>query len=299
MSNLGPLTTTFTPDGKSCGDSTDFYAIATKPGARYLAQGPRDLAACLPSGYEPARDAYYSPGVCPDGYTVACSQVTSAGDVTETIQTCCPTVDEYQCLTEAVRNHQKNFLCSINLNPAIGSGSWTIGPVTEVDVVNDVSTTLSRISGLGGAMNAYGVQVRFQAKDWETSSTTTTASSEESSSSSSPSGPGAFSLASTSQTSSVPLETGTSEAASDSGLSTGATAGIAVGAVVAGLFLLGMLAWLLLRRRKQNKATQAAIVDYQSVPPKPKEAYGDGNVAEMDGNTQAHRVELDGTGMGR
>jgi hypothetical protein len=37
------------------------------------------------------------------------------------------------------------------------------------------------------------------------------------------------------------------------GLSTGATAGIAVGAVIGGLLLIGALVWFLLRRRRRNK----------------------------------------------
>jgi hypothetical protein len=84
---LGPLTTYSMP--QSCSDSlSTLYNIS--PGS-YLLQGATDMTTCFPSGYGEFQSDYYSPGVCPGGYTVACSRKSTAGSVTETIQTCCPT----------------------------------------------------------------------------------------------------------------------------------------------------------------------------------------------------------------
>ena len=45
---------------------------------------------CYPSGWTNASTTYYSPGVCPSGYTTACITGNTAGSVTETVATCCP-----------------------------------------------------------------------------------------------------------------------------------------------------------------------------------------------------------------
>lgn len=100
MSNAGPLTTTFTAPA-SCATATGLYQIwsSGSEGASatyHYEQGPlASLSSCFPSGYDASAtgaEPYYSPGLCPSGYTAACSStgVVSA-TATETALTCCPT----------------------------------------------------------------------------------------------------------------------------------------------------------------------------------------------------------------
>lgn len=88
MVNLGALTTTFTPSD-SCSSFQGYTAFATDDGY-YFVQGGL-VKDCFPSDYDPSGQYFYSPGVCPRGYTVACSSMNQVDTLTETISTCCPT----------------------------------------------------------------------------------------------------------------------------------------------------------------------------------------------------------------
>ena len=90
------LTTTFTP-AASCLASSNVWEIHfTTAGAGafdtylYYLQGPPRTSDCLPENYDPVTTAYYSPGICPSGYTAACSYANTLGSLTETTLTCCP-----------------------------------------------------------------------------------------------------------------------------------------------------------------------------------------------------------------
>lgn len=96
MSNIGPLTSTFTPPA-SCSESTGWYKIWT-PSVDSLGttsqyyndfRGPYSVNDCLPSGYSPGQN-YYSPGVCPSGYTSACTRDGDFAKPSETRIVCCP-----------------------------------------------------------------------------------------------------------------------------------------------------------------------------------------------------------------
>lgn len=91
------LTTTFTP-AKSCfqyykyrytgNELTCLEGGTGAPSAcTYMQLGPSGSDAdCFPSSLELGSTFYYSPGICPSGFEVACSS-TSGG---ETRATCCP-----------------------------------------------------------------------------------------------------------------------------------------------------------------------------------------------------------------
>lgn len=97
MSHLGPLTTTFTPPA-SCSDSTGIIQVRTvneddssRPSViTQVSQGPLQIGDCFPTNYEPIRGNYYSPGVCPSGYDVACTGISDAF-ANDIVVTCCPT----------------------------------------------------------------------------------------------------------------------------------------------------------------------------------------------------------------
>jgi hypothetical protein len=94
------LTTTFSPPPDCFTDTWyieyvtgEYYyttSISNSLEGWYLSQGPTNWRTCFPSGYEATTDFYYSPGVCPSGYSIAKSSVLSIGVSSETRATCCP-----------------------------------------------------------------------------------------------------------------------------------------------------------------------------------------------------------------
>jgi hypothetical protein len=89
---VGSLTTTFSPL-PSC--LTDLYRFV-ESNLLYVQLGPTSTSDCLPSSFAPT--GYYSPGICPSGYTQACSGVASSGTLAETRATCCPRLVENNTL---------------------------------------------------------------------------------------------------------------------------------------------------------------------------------------------------------
>lgn len=91
VSIVGPLTSLFTPSS-SC--LTGLWAIGDpSSGDWYNQLGPVSTSDCLPPGYHQASFALYSPGVCPSGYSRACSEVVSDGSFSDVVATCCPRLD--------------------------------------------------------------------------------------------------------------------------------------------------------------------------------------------------------------
>ena len=102
MTNLGPLTTTFTP---ALGCNTEVYGIvytqALPPSSgdpssttttthKYHSLGRTETSDCYPPNFLPT-SAYYSPAsVCPSDWVSASGTLLSIGTVTETQVTCCP-----------------------------------------------------------------------------------------------------------------------------------------------------------------------------------------------------------------
>ncbi|RWA05989.1 hypothetical protein EKO27_g9116 [Xylaria grammica] len=87
MSNLGALTTTFTPPGTAC--LSPHVGIVT--GETILQIGT--TSDCFPSSFTFDPKFYYSPGVCQAGYTDACSGAVGLPGVTGA--TCCPPMAIY------------------------------------------------------------------------------------------------------------------------------------------------------------------------------------------------------------
>jgi hypothetical protein len=98
------LTTTFTPS-PSC--LSDYYLIGSPP---YLSLGPPSTSACLPSGWE-VTSQYFSPGLCPSGYEIACSAVIGLGTFAETRATCCPS--GYSCQMLAIYSFYSTDQCTL------------------------------------------------------------------------------------------------------------------------------------------------------------------------------------------
>jgi hypothetical protein len=158
MTSSIALTTTFTPSA-SC--FSEYYIISGDPA--FLSFGPPSTSDCLPSGWT-VTSQYFSPGICPSGYSIACSTTINIGSVTETRATCCPS--QYSCQTE-----DADFWTQYATEPCSKPGpSYTPSTVDATQVEN--STTIISPYTFGGGANAYGISIRFQASDFSTSSPT-------------------------------------------------------------------------------------------------------------------------------
>jgi hypothetical protein len=114
MSLIGPLTTTFTaPSQCAASFSTDF-----KVNGDYDVMGPVSTDdGCFPSHYTYRTDAYYSPGVCPQGLAAVC-MTPFPQDPEVTIATCCPT--GYTCNPTPPVVQDTTYVCNSRFSNFIG-----------------------------------------------------------------------------------------------------------------------------------------------------------------------------------
>jgi hypothetical protein len=124
--DAGPLTTTFTPP-PAC--RSPLFSVHSLSGSSFFIAGPADpTGPCFPSGYAGLISQYFSPGVCPVGYTTACQSLVSVGAATETVATCCPTA--YTCDTatpdlSAALEGDGVFACKSVFAQITNSRAWT------------------------------------------------------------------------------------------------------------------------------------------------------------------------------
>ncbi|KAI1379838.1 hypothetical protein F4677DRAFT_407773 [Hypoxylon crocopeplum] len=270
-----------------------FESDGTEVACRYFHLGPTTSTSdCFPTNWEPTVGAYISPGACPQGYTTACADTAEA----EKTATCCPSGFGCQTTTTGFPWYQTD-LCVQTMATTVTYVYTTRTPGKEPETT---STT-----GPGG-LNAFGVEIRWHDSDLGIAATTTISSTAASSSTSksilrtsssaststvpimSQSGartsttPITSSFSSTSTGTELPAET--SQASSSGGLSTGAKAGIGIGAVVGFLLILvdAFLMWRLWQKRKRDRA---AVPD-ASLPPNENFQQEKGmSVAGSDGAT--------------
>lgn len=288
MANTPALTTIFTPPA-SC--LSHIFLETVSSDVAIVLGNYRDTASCLPSGIDPLRTSYFSPGLaCPSGYTEACSSIVSAGTAQETRATCCP-VGGFTCkgVDATYWPFDSSYGCQ-----------WYF-PTTTVETVTTSSagayyTTKHTMRGDYDYMNAFSVQLRYQSTDLTpaTSSASATSSSAASSGSA------------TSSSTSAPSKLG------GGGLSTGATLGIALGVGIPAAAILGaLLVFAIMRWRKKrdaqpgwNHATGATPYEQSNMnqyqysglahgdpkygsPPPPQELEGRGYASEMSGAPQS------------
>ncbi|KAM7193916.1 hypothetical protein V8F20_008186 [Naviculisporaceae sp. PSN 640] len=178
MSHLGALTTTFTLPS-ACAESFQ-HVYATRPSDNYylIAKGPLFSSAgtsCFPSGYEPDRSSYYSPGFCASGYTPAYS---SSGiienNVEETTVICCPSVSGERYFYDTRRTpfyYEVPYACKWEFESLTTRVTYISEGITE-------STRTTTVTAGGGAINAHGYQIRFRASDTLTPSSASVCGSE-------------------------------------------------------------------------------------------------------------------------
>ncbi|KAK8010870.1 hypothetical protein PG990_009835 [Apiospora arundinis] len=227
--NLGPLTTAAALPSTCANELDEIYKINTPPGY-YLIQGPPDGASCYPSAYAGVISQYYSPAAsCPFGFTPAC---TSTNEATETVYTCCPTQFDYKCQSTSFYQWESTLGCVASIISS-RTTTWTV-----LDVENGKTVATTSVGYQGGA-NAFSVQVRFQSSDLITSGQTSPAGS--------------------TQTPTFAPSTEAAGASTGSGLSSGAVAGIGVGAAILFIAIAGAIIMMFRRRKRQKQLRQPAV----------------------------------------
>ncbi|KAN0079615.1 hypothetical protein V8E54_004829 [Elaphomyces granulatus] len=229
------LTTTFVPPPPCLTDVYLYHQTgSTRPIATYYEYdlGPPDTSDCFPSGWEAT--AYFSPGVCPLGYNIACSSHNSIGTLTETTATCCPS--GYICKTAAISRG----------TPWCSSGITSNGAMTVI--TTNAQGGYMRIeamvdSGVDG-INAFGIIIHYQSSDFITSTVLPTQTSIMPTSLPTTNIPSASSSSSPSTTTSTILGT-TSD-------NTGQNIAIGVGSLVSFGILSGIFAIWFARRRQSR-----------------------------------------------
>ncbi|KAK4443365.1 Gag poly protein, partial [Podospora aff. communis PSN243] len=171
MTLIAPLTTTFTPP-PHCTSSAGLHISEWKPSPAqglWYAVGPLQSPPhfpCFPPSYNPTTQNYYSPGLCPSGYTPACTSRNTIASLTETIYTCCPTAQgfTFSCISDAPFSWMSTLACDVWLYGEGGTGMMTFEGVTFVDLEGRTKVTRTERSEVG--IGAHGVEVRFQAGDF-------------------------------------------------------------------------------------------------------------------------------------
>ncbi|KAI3340135.1 hypothetical protein F4824DRAFT_518232 [Ustulina deusta] len=225
MTNLGPLTTTFSPIGPDC-SSTFEGSLGNNRWLQYGVPG-NPSSACLPSNFNNNVGYFYSPGLCPSGYTSACTGWVSAttGFTWETETTCCPSGylcrndrgnDPYECLSGF--EGPRTFAVSL-YNIATDS----TGVTTKIDSGRSVTTVLT-----GEAVFAYAIVVRTAASN----------------------------ILSGAVTSPVGNLTTAINSATGNGLSAGVAAGIGIGVGLGTILLIGNMVFLIRLYRRRLRGSQ-------------------------------------------
>ncbi|KAI0120260.1 hypothetical protein F4776DRAFT_245400 [Hypoxylon sp. NC0597] len=241
MTNLGPLTTIYTPSGSDC--TSTFIGLNYDNKWIQYGVGGAASSACLPPNFIPYEPYYYSPGICPSGYTSACQAQSSpsTGTVSATTATCCPI--EYSC-----RDNRSDdpFGCWSSF-----SGTKTFAVSTFLFETDSGGLTTKIDAGTttdiwsSNHILAYGPVVRVVSGEIPTTASTS------------------LSSISTSTQSSSGITTPTAAVTTDyvisssPSLSTGAAVGIGIGCGVAAIALIGTVAIIFVRRRRRRVQSEA------------------------------------------
>ncbi|KAJ5650739.1 uncharacterized protein N7484_004462 [Penicillium longicatenatum] len=257
-----PLTTTFTPPADCF---TDSYHMQWWDGVNYytpvsatytwwwVSLGARDWSTCFPSGFATATTSYFSPGLCPSGYTAAGLSEFSLDSNIETRATCCPS--GYNAQTgDAWPWYSSNPCTSSNTN----------SDSVYVYTFNGAVTSETGTFGIQGK----GISIRWQSTDFVSATSTSETLTSETSASTTSTFNGSTSKRSVSAaTSAVGVAATTTGQSMSNGLSTGAKIGIGVGCGVAAVIII-IVALLAYRRRKGKSALVSdQAMAQQSGPP--------------------------------
>jgi len=293
MSNIGPLTTTFTApsscsfisvelDGSPTPTSTTYYNYVGK-----VWPSPLD---CFPSGYPNAYSDrysnYYSPGICPSGWTAY--PTSDFPDPAETTALCCPpgfiTIGDNSDVFASSFPCFTTHIASTPATALVISGSIDIATKPYGDNPSGLITSTNFVMEPTG-WSVFGMQVRYRSADFLPHNSTTTDTSSTSlaqQTSSSNTQKNSQSLTQTSPTSAGTTQSSAAENTSsdNSTLSIGAKIGIGVGVPLVVIFIAIIFAFIFIRRRRRRTTQQPAPTEDI---PKPPDGY-DEYKAELPGN---------------
>ncbi|KAK1828764.1 hypothetical protein QBC39DRAFT_312337, partial [Podospora conica] len=271
--SLGPLTTTFTPPATCTASFADFYQ---QPAVGGDYAGPLRTSDCFPPNYASARTAFFSPAsICPYGFVSACGRVTTTAEsaAPETIITCCPSIQGgkgFTCNPDTLPAHAETLVCKSAFLSGASFQNHISVTVNGGSIQTLSAVTTGYTANYNGALNAFGVQLRYRNEDDKSSTATPTGSD-----------PGS----STSQTSNdkTPNETdassgpgSTSAAASTKeGVSTNTIVGAAVGGSIGMLLIIVMIAGIIVLRKKRGHKPGAQELEGSSAPGQPPSVYWD------------------------
>ncbi|KAI1108321.1 hypothetical protein F5Y14DRAFT_459754 [Nemania sp. NC0429] len=268
MDDLGPLPTDFTTPAYCANELDDIYKLHTTNNVYYLLQGPLAQTTCYPGSFAAIARQYYSPGLCPTGFTAPCQTTNRAGTVEETILTCCPT--------------QGNYICETDL-PSVGDDEIFRGCISQITAtstvvigsdVRDFQTSRVTLTlNQEDAINAYSIQVRYQSTDFISSSASSPTQT---------------------STSSAVLET---PSVTRTPPSTNATAnralpGIIVGAIAGFAIVVGAVFLLTRRRYRQRREQQSPPQPTPTQQTQHQYPYPDQPIYQEQPKQQQHHLSL-------
>lgn len=150
------LTTTFTP-APSC--FTDLWLYGDRAVNYWYSMGPPDPSNCFPPSWQSATTSFFSPGVCPQGYSTACASEAISGSMTETSARCCPS--GWYCYSHANVNFPGQACATHVTSPGIST--ITTSAASIITTTAYINTT--------DFINAFGVEIRWQSTDFVATST--------------------------------------------------------------------------------------------------------------------------------
>ncbi|KAI0105439.1 hypothetical protein GGR51DRAFT_188530 [Nemania sp. FL0031] len=209
--------------------------------ARTVLGGPSQTTNCFQTSWDPT--VTFVGSGCPPQYTSACQN-------TNAVVTCCPSAYDFSCQAETWTpnyNHAEWFRC------VSAYASRDTVEITRTDFTQNTIAIEDRERRTDLHLFALALMFTTPASTMTTTPTSLSTSSP------------TASLDASSTLTASPGETTATQAST--GLSSGAAAGVGVG-VAAIVIILGVLAWLLYRRRKASKAPKE-LESSQFVAPAP------------------------------
>ncbi|KAK8112567.1 hypothetical protein PG984_013093 [Apiospora sp. TS-2023a] len=159
--NLGPLTTEF-PVPQTCTSTFLGDNGQAGPGNIWIqfgTVGPSYQSDCFPPNFHALDPYYYSPGVCPQGYTVACAAGLGE-DAATTVGTCCPT--GYGCV-RGRPGHESNACRTVLATDSYFS--YSVARTTSADDYPRAQSSTTQFWAAGAGVFARGPVIRRSGDD--------------------------------------------------------------------------------------------------------------------------------------
>lgn len=166
--NIGPLTAAFTPPA---GCLEQIYGTATTEtrgtattGHKWHILGGTSAGDCYPQNFVPGPTAFYSPGVCPSGWSMASSTAEIVQTLTESRAVCCPSGYRFNPATAS-----ESLLSSV---ACYSSAQWPTTVTLRVPDVENARSIQTTLTDVLIEVRATPIHIRFaQSQSTSTSGT--------------------------------------------------------------------------------------------------------------------------------